>query len=226
MENPGFAEMAERCEISARKALREALEKLGILIEVRRGVSLKSALKKCFEVENPPVADKSVLDELALKIIKKYSGNHDKDERFGPRTDAGNETSKTTQQLAKGDAMPPDTTQPAVSVRNNSGGPPGGDDDDSDGDDDEGKLPVPKPSSAQKSSRFTVPSIIDDNPSHGISMFTKMYQSEKDRFDGDPDSSFLVFRATLLMNALASKVDSEEAASVFHKTLRGNALKT
>lgn len=107
---------------------------------------MKSALKKCFEVESPPVADKNVLDDLVLKFIKKkHKKNHDKGETSGPKTDAGNGFSKTTQQLAKGDTMPPDTTQPTVSERNNNGGPPDDGEDDSDGDDDEGKRPLPKP---------------------------------------------------------------------------------
>lgn len=101
-------------------------------------------------------------------------------------------------------------------------------DDPDDGDDDERdapKRPTSTPSSAQKSARFTVPYEVDDDPSHGLSMFTRMYQNEKDRLDGDPDSSFLIYRSSLLMNVISSKAGSAEAARVLQKTTSGNALK-
>jgi hypothetical protein len=53
-----------------------------------------------------------------------------------------------------------------------------------------------------------------------------MYTSDKSKYTGDPYSSFAIYRTTLLMNVVAAKIDTAEAASVIDHTLSGDALKT
>jgi hypothetical protein len=76
---------------------------------------------------------------------------------------------------------------------------------------------------SRTSSRFAAPDVRNENPSLGISLFTKIYSSDKSKYTGDSDSSFAIYRTMLLKNVNAAKMDTQAARDI-HLSLRGDLL--
>lgn len=218
---PSLLERLDACSSNLRIELRKMLLSRGVYVEIKRGLNATTALKTCLESTEAPIMDDEAIEKL------KQTSNQDSDLPRQGHAIEGRETRSRTVKERYGDRARTQTVETPAIV-NSPDGEDGGDDDDG-GSSDNGHESFRgrgsfRPSKSVAKSTFTIPVSQDQDPSHAISLFTKLYSSERDKYDGDPDSSFPVYRTTLLRNVLAAKVESEEAASVVHKTLTGNAL--
>jgi hypothetical protein len=85
-------------------------------------------------------------------------------------------------------------------VSGEAGGTPGG----GDGDDSDDDASVNhRRLSHTTSTKSQIPVDTDEEPSHAISMFTKLYQNRQDRFSCDPDQSFQPYETTFILNMIA-----------------------
>jgi hypothetical protein len=158
-------------------------------------LSIAAALLKCYLSDTAPVVDSERMASPVLVSAARKRAHMDGAGRNKRKTDVTISTRggpSDAQRVAGGEPR----KETGDVGRGGQGGAPGGGGDSADDSDevDSGRHGRNADDTGsfrgRTSSRFTVPEVSDEDPSHAIGLFIRMYTSDRSKYTGDPDSSF------------------------------------
>jgi hypothetical protein len=182
-QDPAFDKMLPNCTSGARSSLRSALWKRGVHVDSAPRLSIAAALLKFYLSDTAPVVDSERMATLVLAPAARKRAHMDsagRDKRKKDVTISTRGGPSDAQRVAGGGPW----KETGDVGRGGQGAAPGGGGDRSDDSDEcdsgRGGRNADDTGSfrGRISSRFNVPEVSDEDPSHAIGLFTRMYTSD------------------------------------------------